>query len=737
LGAVYKREIVVSYPSLSFIGALLLSVSALNIFAEKPAVTQPGRAVDTHSLRTTTPGGLSGLALPESFLQQIDDRITIDAYQIEHHGVAEGVLPAPRPQFKVNTRIPEPVRLVRANIPAAVAARRQALEAQILPPRGFRAPILENVSEPWAPRLALDSFSRAERDASLLIERRLAADGILGTLAQLIQLLGAQQCLADPRAAYDWLIRVGFPADLLHHFRTAAVTDPMQRPLALIEAAARRALAGSLAPRPDEPFPAVFDFQRSSPGLSWINGLSIQAAAIEGRTAEGEIPLSARFTMSTESGEEEIGLVRMQVGGGWRDGVVPGGSIDVVAQIADQFRSADFLISVAAGASAPFQSLITNSWRMRRRHQITLCEEAIEPSAWAQDNGKAGILKTGPGIAPRAATLLPRYACMDEGKSVFLPGESFLADGLRASGHPVIHSPLLFQGGNLLCIREPKTSRRLLVLGEGTVYRNVALGLSRDEVLAAFKEEFGADDCAVLPVVSYHLDFDVTFRVVGSELVAFVNDTPAAVRRVLELGIGALQRHGVLDAAAAQQAMADLAARKDAAVLTTLTNVVRRQLGPTNVYPVSLARAFVSDSSDEGAGNLQVFLLGLDLLETSLPPHSSNDGTARTAYLQALRRTERARQNQISALQRLGCRVVPVPSMQDLYRSINYLNGVQHRSGYIMPAFGGFYATLDQAAAAVFRMILGSELHIATIRTAECQRMHGAIHCTVSVYPEQ
>jgi hypothetical protein len=725
---------VVSYLSLSFTGAFLLSISAVTVFAEKPAVTQPGRTTDVRSLRTTTPGGLSGLALPAPFLEQIDDRITIDAYQVEHHAVAAGVLPAPRPQFKVTSRVPEPVRVVRASTPSAVLARRQAFETQILPSRGFRAPILENAGEPWAPRLALDSFSQSEREASLWIERRLAADGILSTLVKVIQLLGAEQCLADPHATYDWLIRVGFPADLLHHFRTSATTDPMRRPLALIEAAARRALDGSAVH--EDPSRAIFDFQRSSPGLSWINGLSIRVGAIEGRTAEGQIPLSARFSMATESGEEEIGLVRMQVGGGWRDGVVPGGSIDVVAQIADQFRSADFLISVAAGASGPFQSLMTNSWRMRRRHQITLCEEAVEPSAWAQDNGKAGLLTAGPGIPPRAATLLPRYACMDEGKSVFLPGESFLADGLRAAGHPVIHSPLLFQGGNVLCIREPKNSRRLLVLGEGTVYRNVALGLSRDEVLAAFKEEFGADDCAVLPVVSYHLDFDVTFRVVGSELVAFVNDTPAAVRRVIELGIGALQRHGLLEPAAAQQAMTDLTARKDAALLTTLTNVVRRQLGQTNVYPASLSRAFVSDSSDEAAGNLQVFLLALDLMESSLPPRSSNGGTARTAYLQALRRTERARQNQIGALQRLGCRVVPVPSMQDLYRSINYLNGVQHRGGYIMPAFGGFYAPLDQAATAVFRMILGSQLHIAAIRTAECQRMHGAIHCTVSVYPE-
>ena len=725
------------YPNLSFVaGALLLSISTVSVLGEKPAVTQPGRATDTRSFRTTTPGGLSGLALPDSFLQQIDDRIAIDAYQAQNHGVAPGPLPTPRPQFKTTARLTDPIRIVRAEVPAAVTALRQSLEPQILPNRGFRAPILENASEPWRPQLPLDSFSRSEREASLWIERRLAADGLLPTLVRVIQILGAERCLEDTRAAYDWLIRVGFPADLLHHFQIGTMTDVFQRPSAIIQAAARQAMETPAASLGLKTPGAVFDYQRSLPGLSWINGVSIRGEAPEGRTVEGQIPLNARYSMSTESGEEEIGLVRLQVGGGWRDGVVPGGSIDVVAQIADQFRSADFLISVAAGASAPFRSLITNSWRMRRRDQITLCEEAVEPSAWAQDNGKAGLLIAGPGIPPRPATLVPRYACMDEGKSVFLPSESFLADGLRAAGHPVIHSPLLFQGGNLLCIREPKSSRRVLVLGEGTVYRNVALGLSRGQVLAAFKEEFGADDCEVLPVVSYHLDFDVTFRTVGPELVAFVNDTPAAARRIVELGTAGLQRHGLLPADAARQTLADLSARKDAVALGVLTNLVRRHLTSTNLYSDSLSRAFVADPSDEAAGNLQLFLLSLDLLESALPSRALHDGSPRSAYLQSLRRTEKARRNQIGALEKLGCRIVPVPSMQDLYRSINYLNGVQHRGGYIMPGFGGFYAALDQSATAVFRSVLGADLHVAAIRTAECQRMHGAIHCTVSVYPK-
>jgi hypothetical protein len=74
--------------------------------------------------------------------------------------------------------------------------------------------------------------------------------------------------------------------------------------------------------------------------------------------------------------------------------------------------------------------------------------------------------------------------------------------------------------------------------------------------------------------------------------------------------------------------------------------------------------------------------------------------------------------------------------MTDLYRGINYLNGIQHREGYIMPAFGGFYAPLDEAALTVFRKSIGPELTITSVRSADCQRKHGGVHCTLASYPK-
>jgi hypothetical protein len=181
-----------------------------------------------------------------------------------------------------------------------------------------------------------------------------------------------------------------------------------------------------------------------------------------------------------------------------------------------------------------------------------------------------------------------------------------------------------------------------------------------------------------------------------------------------------------------------LAARHDREVVAALTDLVQRQKGSTGVLPSTFSRAFADDPADDAAGNVQVFLLALDLLESASPtpgPTAAFNPAGRPAYLAALRRMEQARRSQIAALQQLGCKIIPIPSMQDLYRSINYLNGLQHRGGYVMPVFGGFYTPLDQAAAAAFRAAPGPDFHLATIRTSECQRMHGGVHCTASVYP--
>ncbi len=63
------------------------------------------------------------------------------------------------------------------------------------------------------------------------------------------------------------------------------------------------------------------------------------------------------------------------------------------------------------------------------------------------------------------------------------------------------------------------------------------------------------------------------------------------------------------------------------------------------------------------------------------------------------------------------------------------INGIQDRSRYLMPAYGGFYRSLDEAAAEVFRQTLGPGVDVVPILCGESQRRVGAVHCSAAAYP--
>jgi hypothetical protein len=648
------------------------------------------------------------LNLPAHFTQLISDRNTIDHYQIEHHRVEPGVIPSPDKALTVRNREGRFVRVIHSQNSEEVLKYRFALSNKFIPLRGFRAPILERAGEHPLARLPSSGLSESERRATACVRRSLARDGLLSTLAQLVQILGPAQFLTNGPAGLDRLRAAGFPADLLGCFPFNEHGGE-KAPYALVAHVARKLSEGATPESLKPEFDAVlFHF----------------------------LPARPDFQVATESGEHELGMIRMQVGGGYLNGIVPGDNIDVVGQIAAAVPKADFLLSVAEQNLESFAWLAAHTWRLRRTGQVTLVGEALPVGAWAQDNGKPGILNGRQPGQRSLATLIPRFASMDEGQSTFDPGESFLMDGLQAAGQTVIHSALLFQGGNLLPVRDPKSGERILLLSEGELYRNMALGLTRAQVLEALRIEFGVDRCVPLPAVSYHLDFDLCFRAHGGKLVAFVNDTVSAVRAVLGLGIAALEHHGALDTNSAQTIRADLAANRGLAALRSLTNVVQQQIQNRSEFPAALSKFFVAGKMDSAAGNLQCFLLALDILESAVTPGDLASLPAeRRDYLRALQRLDVARRNQAEALRRMGCKVVPIPSMSDLGSSINYGNGIHHREGYIMPVFGGFYAPLDQAAIAAFHRALGPDLKITPIYTAESQRAHGGVHCTAAVYP--
>ena len=649
------------------------------------------------------------LNLPPHTVQRIADRATIDAYQSGRQSPEGSAPPTVAVRSLPRANDERYVRVVKPAPDKDVLEWRRLLPTNSAPAVGFRAPILDRAREGMAGHPD-GSPTAVDTRAAEVVARRLAHDGLLMTLARVIEILGPKRMLADGPAALRLIRRIAFPVDLLASF-SAGTNVAAAGSSAVIGHVARKLAAGATAESLESDLARMsFRFVRANEG----------------------------YRVADESGTEALGLLRMQAGGGYQHGIVAGGSIDVINQVVNALPQADFLVSIPDEFLDPFVSLARRSWRLRRAGQATVISEPLTVAAWAQDNGKAGVIRDPRSGLQRVATLTPRFASIGEGVSNFEPGESFLMEGLAAAGHSVAHSSLLFQGGNLLAVTDPKTGGRFLFVSESTLHRNMALGLSQEQILTAFKSEFGVDQCVVLPAVSYHLDFDVSIRSHSREAVVFVNDTMAAVRIVLALGIDALERHGTLDTNAAANARTSLAGRRDDELLRTLKEVVRpASVDDGGMRSASFSKLFVADRADSGAGNLQTFLLAVDLLESSLEPgHAAPVADGRGEYVAALRRLESARRELSRELRKLGWKIVAIPSMTDLYRGINYLNGIQHRDGYIMPVFGGFYAPLDHAALAAFREVLGSELTITPVRSADCQRKHGGVHCTLAAYPK-
>ena len=575
--------------------------------------------------------------------------------------------------------------------------------------------------------------------------RRLARDGLLVTLAETLEVLGPAafaDANTDTADRLQCLKEVGLPVDLLSYFHPTG-----GRPM---------------PPGSDENSDRlIVDIARRLAGGQSAASLGPMLAS----TAFHFTQSGAGYRVATESGENRIGTVRLQFTRGtyWR-GPGAGGDLDLARQLIEHLPDAAFVAGIEEKHLGEFLKL-AGDWPLKRPGQLTVLPQPLPVSQWAQDNGKAGVLRSnssdhrqraagfsprGPQIASDArgggrqshsteeapplgiATLVPRYASRREDGSVFIPGETFLMDALAATGHTVIQSPLLFQGGNLLAVRDPAAGQRILLIGEAEVYRNTALGLTRRQVLEAFGVEFAVDRCIVLPAVSFHIDFDVCVRACGGRLVAFVNDSPTAARIILALGIRAMDRHGVVDHAAAEALQEDVKAGQAVPFLADIGPVLGGRLDKQGHFPMSFARAFVVDAVDSPVGNLQRFLLAMDtFVHGAIRP---NERHAR-AYLRSFSRRAADRQELSRLLSEQGWKVVSVPSLADGNRSINYLNGIHDRRRYLMPAYGGLYAPLDEAAAEVFRRELGHDVAVIPLLCGESQRRVGAVHCSAAAYP--
>ncbi len=590
--------------------------------------------------------------------------------------------------------------------PPAVRISRAAFIKGCPERRGFRAPILSDTHQAWPTAAPDGTAPESIRKAFEIVGRRLAFDRLPLTLAKAIEAAGPDKMPSDAAERADTLRMMGLPIDLLACFdpsNSGASQDESLDAYIL-----RRLRDGDSVERLRDDLNAIpFRFQKSDPG----------------------------FAVTTEHGLEAVGAIRLQLPSTkWYSGPGDGTAIDVARQLAEAFPSARFLVSIEQSQIEALQEK-TADWPPARASHLIMTAEPHRVEQWAQDNGKAGLIET-PDGQQVIATLAPRYASVGEEMTKFVPQESFVMDSLAAAGHRVVHSPLIFQGGNLMAVDDPATGQRILLIGEAEICRNTALGLSEAQVLEAFRIEFGVDRCVVLPAVSFHIDFEVTARVIDGRVVAFVNDSRTAARLVLKLGVDALARSGKLSQATAAAIRGHLDSNADARALEILAPVVLRLADSKRQFPESACAGFGVDDCDEPASNFERFLLALDILAAyvttpqEMPPHRVFG-----AYIRSFQRREADRQSLIDTLAGLGWRIVRVPSLADETRSLNYINGIQTPEAYLMPAFGGFYSALDDEAARVFAEAMGGEVPVRPIFTAESQRRLGALHCAVAVYP--
>lgn len=583
---------------------------------------------------------------------------------------------------------------------------RQSIPAGLPGLRGFRFPMLDRPQELWPVRPPGQEMPEPLRQAAELVGLRLAKDGLLNTVSQAIQIIGPANFGTE--SDLDTLRAAGLPVDLLDYFEMEGAKPGRIGIVGEIT----RLLAGGE-----------------------------RGEALRDRLAAARFvfrPSHQGFRLASESGEGAVSCVRLQTptAAYWR-GPGDGSAIDVLRQFVETWTDAAFMVAVEE-KNVPAFVEIARSWPLQREAQLTVLAAPWPVEQWAQDNGKPGYAVSDADGRSASAILVPRFANRGEERTVLDADSSMTIRALSQAGPTLVSSPLIFQGGNLLPVRDPAAGRRILLIGEAEIYRNTALGLTRDQVLDAFKIECGVDQCLVVPALSFHLDFELCVRAHQGKLVAFINDDAAAARIILSLGTKALIRKGLIDARKAEDIRKKLADGSDRDAVGMLAGPSQQLGGRDGYYRAGVAEHFASGTTDSGAANLQRYLLALDILAslTTKPDELPNDPFTRS-YIGSLQRRRTARQAFHQQLAGFGWLVVPVPSLADEELSINYLNGFHELGRYILPAWGGFYAPLDTVAANAFRVALGKEVQIVPIFCAESQRRLGAIHCTASVWPQQ
>lgn len=629
-------------------------------------------------------GTIADLALPERLVRRVADRAIIDSYDrrfrliedrservhINHDPGMSGECPQVRLIRGVTSGHTSDGPEERRDVPRNLGgSRRGAFEAE-LPGR----------DAPYELRRATE-----------VVTRRLARDGILTTAMESLRALGAG-ARADPAGA---LWRAGVPVDLLDLFESPG-SDGFA--------------AGGAA--------------------EWI-AARLASGAAPGALRErlGRARLRPRSSLPGFAPTDDAGgdgsplMVRLQAtrADDWL-GIDDGGSLDIARQVAALLPDVPLVISAHESHAARLSDWCAAWSRDRNRTApITVIAEGLRLSQWAQDNARPGTLERG-GIRVPAA-LLPRYASRGEECASFVPGDTFAAESLVHAGVEVARSPLHFQGGNTLFVRDG--NRRVLLLGEAEIARNVALGLTREQACELFAAEFSAAQVVILPAASYHLDYELFVRSdrQGAPC-AFVADELAAAQTIIGCGIAAMVKAGVLAAGAADP-------DRPTAVLEALI----RGFDPERGFQHQIASIFTTGAPvDPGAAAMGVLLEALDTVLS----HNGLDAAVlrrldghTLAMLSARRRAADDRAALRREVAALGWKVAAVPALPAPTRGLAALNALSVGARTLVPTGPAFFAAASNQALAG---LASSGFKALGVNTAESQRRHGALRCAVAVF---
>lgn len=647
--------------------------------------------------------------LPDEYLRRVADRIIRASYERNFRRVVRDGTPESLPtSTSAPASQPSATRAATVREAKADAQGFDALLAlrEARPPlRSFRTPFRAGDARfPFEPPSAQGDAEVAA--TARIVSRELAREGLLKTTLRAMELLGAKflddvvaaTTVTQQEATCSRLAASGIPVDWLGAF--ADRIEGGSGEFGVMRHLAEELRAGR---------------RGAAPG-----GFLAQLRFQPRQTLAG-------FALATECGESDVGEINFQLSRAtdWL-AAGDGGAVDILRQIVLR-ESGSALRVLATGADVGTIAKSVHAWPAADDVRVVIHSSPLPVAQWAQDNHKFGS------AGGKVRRIVPRYPTRGEDGATFVPGEA----AWSCVDPAAVQSPLLFQGGNLLCVRDPARGQRVLLLGEAEVHRNAALGLTREQVLDAFRIEMGVDRCVVLAAASFHIDFEVCVRIIDDKPVAFVNDADAARKIVLACGVDALERAGALDAAGAQTARLALAERRSKDFMGAVGNALFGQALDFGVFPKRLADRFSNGPADSGVGTFLLFLHAVDSLVALSLQQDEVPGDRPGGYVRAIRRDAVLRDALHRQLQELGWQLVMVPGLSNGERGVNYINGIHTRSAYWMPVWGGLYAPLDDAAMRSFRAALAAQVAIVPIHTSETQRRGGGLHCALSIAPRE